>query len=155
MKNNVNYLIIKDKKSKKTIHLDGQKLEGYSLIKNRNKLINGVSVKNIVILKASFIEKVIDKKIDKKLKSLLELIASICENNDDSSSSMRYALSEIEKFRRITINQFALYMNKKQLEKLEKKVKIIEQELTTRLYQYSQIYEQKELENEKNNHRRR
>ena len=155
MRNSTNYLIIKDKKQKETIYLEGHKLEGYKLLKNRNKLINGVNVKNIVIIKNSLIEKVIDKKIEKKFKSLLELIASVCESDEDPSSGMRYALTEIEKFKRIMINQFTAYMNKKQLEKLDKKIKIIEQEVTMRLYQYNQIYEQKEQDLEKNSHRRR
>ena len=155
MKNDLNYLIIKDKNKKETIYFECDKLEGYELIKNKRKIINGVNINNMVIINDSLIEKVINKKVDRKFKALLELIASVCEGDEDPSSAMMYALNEVEKFKRFIINQYASYMNKKQLEKLDKKVKLVENEMKMRLYEYNQRYEEQEIEMEKSSHRRR
>ena len=155
MKNKINYLIVKDENKKETIYFECDKIDGYELVKNRKKVINGVNVNKMVIVNESFIEKVINKQVDKKMKSLLELIASVCESDEDPSSAMMFALNEVEKFKRFIINQYASYMNKKQLELLDKKVKLIENEVKMRLYQYSQKYEEKEVEVEKTSHRRR
>ena len=80
---------------------------------------------------------------------------SVCEGDEDPSSAMMYALNEVEKFKRFIINQYASYMNKKQLEKLDKKVKLVENEMKMRLYEYNQRYEEQEIEMEKSSHRRR
>lgn len=155
MKNKINYLIVKDKNKKETIYFECNQIKGYELVKNNKKVINGVDVNKMMIVKDTFIEKVINKKVDKKMKSLLELIASVCESDEDPGSAMMFCLNEVEKFKRYIINQYASYMNKKQIEMLDKKVKMIENEVKMRLYQYSQRFEEKEEVSEKTGHRRR
>ena len=75
----------------------------------------------------------------KKFKKLLEFIASIYESDDDSSSSLMLALNEIEKLKRELINKYVAYLNKKEVQKLDKKIKLIEQEVQSKLYQYHDI----------------
>ena len=137
MKNDLKYLIIKDQKKGETIYFEGKKIEGYPLIKDRNKMINGINVNKMVIVNNSLIEKVINKKMDRKFKSLLELIASVCESDEDPGSGMMYALSELEKFRRMMFNEYIIYMNNVQLEKMDQKIKLIEQEVKNRLVEYN------------------
>ena len=155
MKNDLKYLIIKDQKKGETIYLEGKKIEGYPLIKDRNKMINGINVNKMVIVNNSLIEKVINKKMDRKFKSLLELISSVCESDEDPVSGMMYALSELEKFRRMMFNEYIIYMNNVQLEKMDQKIKLIEQEVKNRLVEYNRNMSKEEMEIEKSSRRRR
>lgn len=154
MKTKMNYLIIKDDKNKTTSYFEGD-FSGYDLAKTKKKVINGINVSKMMIVNQSFIEKVINKKVEKKFKALLELVASVSEGDEDPSSAMMFALNEIEKFRRMIINQYASYMTKKQMELLDKKVKLVENEIKMKMYQYTERIDQKEEELEKSSHRRR
>ncbi len=154
MKNKLNYLIVKDNSNKEIAYFEGNKIEGYELVKNKKKIINGFNINKMIIVNDIFIEKVINKKVEKKFKSLLELVVSVCEGDEDPGSAMLFSLNEVEKFKRFIINQYAKYMNKKQLENLDKKVKLVENEIKMRVYQYNQKNDEKDYE-EKNNHRKR
>lgn len=154
MKTKMNYLIIKDDKNKTTSYFEGD-FSGYDLAKTKKKVINGINVSKMMIVNQSFIEKVINKKVEKKFKALLELVASVSEGDEDPSSAMMFALNEIEKFRRMIINQYTSYMTKKQMELLDKKVKLVENEIKMKMYQYTEQIDQKEEELEKSSHRRR
>ena len=112
MKNSQKYLVVKDTKYKK-ICLSNNKIEGYSLIKNKKKKIRGITIKNMIVVNGSLIEQSVDKKIKRQFKLLLEFIASICEN-DDSSNGMVCALNEIEKFRRRNFFYFSKLFTKSQ-----------------------------------------
>lgn len=137
MKNKLNYLINKDKKKKKIPFFDYNEINGFNLISERRKVINDISINKLIIVDKKFIEKVINKKINKKVKSLLELLASICENDEDSGSAMRSSLNEVEKFKRIIQNEYSIYLNKKQIEILNKKIELVEAELRMKLMQYN------------------
>ena len=162
MKSRVKYFINKDVILKETKELFNSKLKGYSL--SKKKVINNVKVSKIVILDSKLIENAINRKINKKIKSLLEILATICEDDENPSSGIKNALNEIERFRRIIMNEFVFYMNNKQLELIEKKLNLVEQEIKQRLYQYNQIEKitrtnefnyQEDYSEEKTSHRRR
>lgn len=162
MKSRVKYFINKDVIVKETKELLNSKLKGYSL--SKKKVINNVKVSKIVILDSKLIENAINRKINKKIKSLLEILATICEDDENPSSGIKNALNEIERFRRIIMNEFVFYMNNKQLELIEKKLNLVEQEIKQRLYQYNQIEKitrmnefnyQEDYSEEKTSHRRR
>lgn len=155
MKTKTNYLIVKYKKKRKSKLLNAKLIEGYELTKNRKKVINGVSVNNLVIVNEKFIAKVINKRVEKKFKSLLELVASVCEEDGEPGGAMMMALNEVEKFKRLIINQYASFMKKKEIEMLDKKIKLVENEVRMKLYQYAQRYEPVEEVVEKSGHRRR
>lgn len=152
MKSDLKYLIIKEQKKCEKIYLEGNKLEGYPLVKGKKKMIHGINIDKMIIVNKSLIEKVINKKMDRKFKKLLELMANVCESDDDSSNGMIYALNELEKFRRMMFNDYIIYMNKVQLEKMDKKIKVIEKEIKARMIMNSQFVEEKE--NEKSTRRR-
>ena len=155
MKSNSKYLIIKEKKKFKKLKLENKKIDGYILIKEHKKIINDVSVNKVMVVNKNLIEKSINKKLERKFKKLLELIASICEDDDNPQGMIR-ALSEIEKFRRIVFNEFIMYMNKIQLEKMSQKIKVIEHEIKVRLYEYNKnMYKEEVVVEEKSSRRSR
>lgn len=130
------YLIVKEKNKKEIAYFEYDKLDGFNMTsKNKNiKLKDAINVNKMVIVNPSMVEKLIDKKINIRMKKLINLIINIYDTDDDPGSSLMQALNEIEKFKREMINKYLNYMNKKQLNALEEKIKMLEGEVTKRSY---------------------
>ena len=130
------YLIVKEKNKKEVAYFEYDKLNGFNMTsKNKNiKLKDAINVNKMVIVNPSMVEKLIDKKINIRMKKLINLIINIYDTDDDPGSSLMQALNEIEKFKREMINKYLNYMNKKQLNALEEKIKMLEGEVTKRSY---------------------
>lgn len=105
----------------------------------KNKIDGGICIKKINLIDQNFIDKTINKRINKRFKSLLELIASICESDEDPGSGLKFALDETERFKREMINKYNHLLNKKELELIDKKIKLIEKEVKNRLYEQQMI----------------
>lgn len=161
MKNKHKYIVVRCKNNK-VLSFSCKQINGFNLTKECKKKIKGVTINNLIIVNYNFIETVISKKINRKIKSLLELLASIYENDEDPGTTVRFALNEVEKFKRIVQNEYFMYMKKKQIEMLSKKVNLIESEIRNKLYQSNKIKmyiknndEMNEEVVEKSSHRRR
>ncbi|MBE6141175.1 MAG: hypothetical protein E7172_06610 [Firmicutes bacterium] len=131
------YLIVKEKNKKAITYFEYDQINGFNMTsKNKNiKLKDAINVNKMVIINPSFIEKLITKKINLKMKKLIDLIANIYESDDDDpAGSLMLALNEVEKFKREMINRYIDYMTKEQLKLLDKKIKILEAEVTMHAY---------------------
>ena len=144
----MNYLIIKKKDKKSATYFT---VDGYSLnSKNKNiKLKDAINVNKMVIINQSLIDKVIDRNIDSKFKKLINLILGIYDTSDDPAGNMMLALNEVEKFKREVINKYVNYMNKKQLEKLERKIRLLEGEIAKKSYLMNERIDEVEYETRK------
>ncbi len=144
----MNYLIIKNKDKKSATYFT---VDGYSLnSKNKNiKLKDAINVNKMVIINQSLIDKVIDRNIDSKFKKLINLILGIYDTSDDPAGNMMLALNEVEKFKREVINKYVNYMNKKQLEKLERKIRLLEGEIAKKSYLMNERIDEVEYETRK------
>ena len=54
MKNKIKYLVVKDKKNVKSIFFQCDKIDGFNLIKEKKKIIKGVSISKILIVNKKF-----------------------------------------------------------------------------------------------------
>lgn len=144
----MNYLIIKNKDKKSATYF---KVDGYSLnSKNKNiKLKDAINVNKMVIINQSLIDKIINRNIDSKFKKLINLILGIYDTSDDPAGNMMLALNEVEKFKREVINKYVNYMNKKQLEKLERKIRLLEEEIAKKSYLMNERIDEVEYETRK------
>ena len=164
MKNNNKYIVVQDNKELKAVNLKINKVYDMS---SKNKIDGGIKINKINLVEQEFIDKVLDKKISRRFKKLLELIASITENDEEPSSGLMYALDETERLKREIINKYNHLIKKEELELIDKKLMMIEKELKKRLYEHQMVMkiqqklmqqsllntEEKEEVNE--NHRRR
>lgn len=134
--NTSRYLIVKEKDKKTITYFKYDQLKGFNMTsKNKNlKLKDAINVNQMVIINPSFIEKLINKKVNDKLKKLINLIINIYESDDDPSSSLMLSLNEVEKFKREMINRYLEYMTKEQIKLLDKKIKMLESEVTIKSY---------------------
>ena len=152
---NNHYLIVKEKNKKTITYFEYNKLNGFNMTsKNKNiKLKDAINVNKMIIINPSFIEKLVNKKINNKIKKLIDLIANIYNDPDDEdpAGTLMIALNEVEKFKREMINKYEEYMTKAQIKLLEKKIAILEQEVTMRAYYINekQIPEEVEYETHK------
>ena len=149
MTNSIHYLIVKEKNKKEITYFEYDKLKGFNMTsKNKNiKLRDAINVNKMVIINPSFIEKLINKKINVKIMKLIDLLSNIYESDDDDpAGTLMMALNEVEKFKREMINRYVEYMNKEQLRLLDKKIKILEHEVTMRAYVLNESREELEYE---------
>lgn len=154
MKNKSKYVLEKKKLKKQKIVFDSKKNVGFELIKDKKKKINNIVINNIKLYEKEFIDYSINKKLQKKIKKLLELIACVFENDDDPGSQMLLVLNEVEKFKRMILNEYSAFMTKKQMLLMQKKLELIENEIKFKIKD-TPIIVYNEEEKEKSGHRRR
>ena len=82
----------------------------------------------------------VKRSIDNRFKKLLELIASIEENDEDPSNGYIFCLDEAAKFKREMINKYDKFLKKTQLEFINKKIELIEKDIKNKLIAYRLIH---------------
>lgn len=139
---NSHYLIVKEKNKKEIKYFEYDKLDGFSMTSKRQnlKLKDAINVNKMVIVNPSMIEKIINKKINVQMKKLIHFIINVYDNDEDPGSTLMIALNEIEKFKREMMNKYISFMNKKQIELLDEKIKMLEKEVTKKSYILNENY---------------
>lgn len=99
---------------------------------------DGKFIKNIRLYNEKLKADSIKNSINKRFKVLLELIASVCESDEDPGSGLMFALNEIERFKRELINKYVKLLKDEQIKFLDKKIKVVEEEVKTRMLQYAE-----------------
>lgn len=113
--------------------LDYKKLRGFKFTpKNRIKY-NGVKVNKLIVVKPYFTNNILKKKIKKKLDMYLKYVVEILDNDDDDSGVLELALNDLERYRRTVLNKYQLYLEKKYVNLLLKKIELLQHELKTKL----------------------
>lgn len=136
------YLIIKEKNDPAITYFEYDKMQGYDLAPKQNvKIKDAINVSKVVIINPSLMNKVAKKKVDLKFRRLLQLVSVIFEDDDETGSSYREGLNEIQKLRQEARNRYFKYMEEEEIKMIEKKLDILEQELKMRLFYLQQSYQ--------------
>ena len=104
----------------------------------------------MIIIKPSFVEKVIKRKIKNRLDFYLKLIIENLDGADDSDDT-RKALGDLERYKKVINERYSIYLDDKYMELLNKKMDVIERELKNNLLYSDYLEEEQVLEEE---HRR-
>lgn len=105
---------------------------------------NSLGVDIIIIASPDIIGGLINSSFNKKYKKILELYLSVINPDDeDSEGNLIIALDEIARLRTIIINKYQNILKRKDAEKLLNKLKLIENEIRTKLIDFRLIKEQK------------
>ncbi|MBE6138344.1 MAG: hypothetical protein E7173_01195 [Firmicutes bacterium] len=144
------YLLSKDSSTKTIVVLDYNKLRGYEFNPKNSSEYIGVSVNKMVVIKPSFVEKVLKKKVKRKLDLYLQFIVSILDSEDTDPTGLRVVLDDVERYRRTIINKYQLYLDEKYVNLLLKKIDLLSHEIKMKL-----IYIQQPVEYEDEIERRR
>lgn len=128
---NIKYLLIKDKKEER-IDVDLKKIPGYVFNPQNNIKYDGVLVDELKLTKPELIEKVLKKKIKRKLNLYTQLIIELIENSDNDDGTIDIVLNDLERYKRVINNNYKVYLNKKYIDLLMKKIEVLETELKTK-----------------------
>ena len=144
------YLISKEKYNGEIVYVNYDKLKGYRFTPKNNFPYDGIKVNEMIIIKPSFVEKVIKRKIKNRLDFYLKLIIENLDGADDSDDT-RKALGDLERYKKVVNERYSIYLDDKYMELLNKKMDVIERELKNNLLYSDYLEEEQVLEEE---HRR-
>ncbi len=149
MKQN-NYLLIKNTETNELVYVDYSKNNGYGFKPKNHVQYEGIKVNKLVLVKPTFVEKVLKKKIKKKLDLYLEYMIKLLESDDESESASHLgaALNEISRYRSIIINNYRAYLDDKYLKLLMQKFALLEHELKVKQFEISKREYKKQIESE-------
>ena len=126
------YHISKTKKEKEAIDLNINKLNGYK-IKPKVKNKNGIEVNKLLIVDNQMSEKIIRKKIDMKIAYLLKQLKMMQDDGTDNGT-IKKNLMDAEKLRLQLINKYVKYLGHTYYGLTLKKIELIMDELSFKLY---------------------
>lgn len=126
-----NYLLVKNKETNELVYIDYTKNNGYGFTPKNHVKYEGIKVDKLILIKPTFVEKVLKKKIKKKLDLYLRYMIHLLEDDDssESSSQLGSALNEISRYRSIIINNYQAFLGAKYIELLMQKFALLEHEI--------------------------
>ncbi len=140
------YTIVKEQYNGDKIYIDYSKLNGFKVKPKNNIKYNGVKVNSLIIVKPSFIQKLLKKKVKRKLDFYLQYIISLMDNDEgESSTDLKLALNDLARYKSIVEYKYRKYLDQKYINLLLKKISILENEIKSKLiYKQEEIYEVEE-----------
>jgi len=127
------YVVEKHKYDDKIVQIDSGKMNGFKITPKNEISYDGVVVNSLLLMKPSFIEKVLKKKNKRKLEYYLQYMIALTENDDEDPSTIREALNDLTRYRDIIEYKYRKYLDDKYVDILLKKVNLLEHELKTKL----------------------
>ena len=128
------YTIDKEKYNQETVKMNN-KLNGFQVSPQNNVEYPGVEVNSMLVVKPSFIEKIVKKKTKRKLDYYL-------------NAPLRQALNDLTRYKEMVQNKYQQYLDDKYISLLMKKILLLERELKTKIIHktmnnYEPIHEEK------------
>lgn len=139
------YTIVKEEYNGEKVFIDYSKLNGFKVKPKNNIKYNGIKVNSLIIVKPSFIEKILKKKVQRKLDYYLQYIISLMDNDDEGTTNLRFALDDLERYKSIVEYKYQKYLDQKYISLLLKKISILENEIKMKLvYKQDEVYDMTE-----------
>lgn len=147
------YKIIKNKYDNQKIDISNRKINGLKFIPKNKVKYDGIKVDSMLVIKPSFIEKILDRKNKRKLDYFLSYIINILddENGEDTDvGSLNEVLNDLTRYKDIVEYKYRQYLDDRYIDLLLKKVSLLEHELKTKIvyktlqqnYQYEPVKEE-------------
>lgn len=129
------YILVEKFPLEVALNINYEKIEGYH-IKPQNKIkYDGILVDKLIIIKPSFIQKLIKKKIKRKLDNYLEFIIGIMdEKDDDAIDDINKVLDSFERYKLLIKGIYFKYLDEKYYNLLLKKIDVLNSELLKKKY---------------------
>lgn len=127
------YCLDKKKIKKMTIEMKSDSFNGYHIKPRNKKEYDGIVVKSMTIVNYNLVQSLLKKKIKKKLDGYLNFLITVIDEDDTDSGHLMFALNDLERYRRLVMNNYRTYLEKKYLKILMDKMDLIEQELRSKI----------------------
>ena len=151
MKKIKKYHLYKRKTKERKIELNTKIEKGYTIKPKNTMKYEGIVVNSMTIINNELIQTLLKKKIKKKLDMYLQFLITVLEEDDTDGGHLMFALNDLERYRRMVINNYKKYLEEKYVKLLMNKMDLIEQELKSKIKidikNFS--FEEKELEEPK------
>lgn len=149
-----NYMIAKSNYNGEIVFINYDKLDGFRVTPKNFIKYPGVKVNSLMIVKPSFIEKVLKKKVKRKLNYYLEYLIAVADDSDDSTD-FRQALNDLTRFKEIVEYKYRKYLDDRYINLLLKKISVLEREIKSKLIYKKIKREDNIIDHEERQHRSR
>lgn len=133
MKKIKKYHLYKRKTKERKVELNTNKEIGYTIKPKNQMKYEGIVVNSMTIIDDYLIKTLLKKKIKKKLDMYLQFLITVLEEDDTDGGHLMFALNDLERYRRLVINNYKKYLEEKYIKLLMNKMDLIEQELKSKI----------------------
>lgn len=133
MKKIKQYHLYKRKTKERKVELNTKKEIGYTIKPKNQMKYEGIVVNSMTIINNELIQTLLKRKIKKKLDMYLQFLITVLEEDDTDGGHLMFALNDLERYRRIVINNYKKYLEEKYIKLLMNKMDLIEQELKAKI----------------------
>lgn len=133
MKKIKKYHLYKRKTKQRKIELNTKNEKGYTIKPKNTMKYEGIVVNSLNIINIDLIQTLLKKKIKKKLDAYLQFLITVLEEDDTDGGHLMFALNDLERYRRLVINNYKKYLEEKYIKLLMNKMDLIEQELKSKI----------------------
>ena len=131
---NNRYLVNKTNRWNTIASLDYAKLLGYDVTPKNTRNYGGIIVNKLVIIKRSFIERILKKKIQRKLELYLKFLLDFIASDGEDGGALSEVFNDVTRYRDILNYRYREYLGDKYIDLLLKKIDILEYELKVKQY---------------------
>lgn len=132
---NSNYILVKKSDKNETVYINFSSAKGYEFKPKNLVKYPGVKVNSLILIKPSFVEKILKKKIKRKLNLYLQYFIDAIDENADDDTNLLIVLDDLEKFKRILSNKYKAYLDEKYMKLLNRKIALLENEMKNKIVQ--------------------
>lgn len=137
------YMIQKENKKGDIVYFDRDMLNESFRVTPKNVIqYDGVMVNQLVVVKLSFVEKILKRKIIKKLELYLDYVVDLLDSDSDDSEGSTYneVLNDLSRYKDILRYKYQKYLGEKYVDFMIKKIDLLGYELSLKslsLYDYA------------------
>lgn len=114
-----------------------KEMNGFSFKPKNNIEYDGIKVERATIINPVFVESILKRKNNNQLEKYLEYIMLILEDEDAGEDDVVIALDELNRFRMMIINKHRKYLKDEYIDKMLKRIKVLEDELRLKRISYN------------------
>lgn len=134
------YTIVKETYNGEKVYIDYSKINGFRFTPKNSFRYKGIKVNSLLVVKPSFIEKLLKKKVKRKLDFYLNYIISIMDDEEDDGTGLNEAYNDLKRYKSIIEYKYRKYLDQKYINLLLKKIDILEHELKMKLMYFQEEY---------------
>lgn len=132
------YTLIRENYRNEIVYVDYNKLSGFKFEPKKNLNYDGIRVNKLILIKPSFVEKILKKKIQIRLKTYLNYMINMMSEQSEGADPERLQmiLDDVHRYQRLIQNKYRKYLDDKFYEIFLKKVEMLEQEFKAKMFSH-------------------